>query len=213
MGEKRETVYLQKSLAENFFHVTILGGETRSIPERRMSMSRLNTFQKDLLVLVAAFVLHVALTALFTPTSDGVLPAAEIIVQWFAFRIEDLATGETFTFIPVLPLVYAVIIVVQLFLKEKSLTLIYGLAIVLFAQITFYSQIVQLAGVHERVLVEGFLFKRIYIDDNLAAQDASAYVMLILLLIATAIVLHGYIKKRLRERKGFSGRGDNVQTL
>ncbi len=175
-------------------------------------MSRLNTFQKDLLVLVVALALHVALTAVFTTTSGGVLPEAEVTVHWYVFRFEDLATGERFNFIPVLPFVYAAIILVQLFMKKKSQALIYGLAIVLFAQVTFYSQIVQIAGVHERVLIEGFLFKRIHADGNLVAQDASAYVMLILVLLASGIVLHGYIKKRLKEKKGLTRSGGNIPT-
>ncbi len=162
-------------------------------------MKRLNSFQKDLLILVSLFLVHLMFTLVFPLRFSGVIEEAEVTSQWFGLRVENVASGETYTHVPALFVLYVLVLAVLILKKDKSLTLIYGFGLVLLAKFTYLSQLLDLRGAQESLRIDGALMRTVYVDGEVAAQDISLYVLLILIFIKSAIVVYQYVSKRLKK--------------
>ncbi len=163
-------------------------------------MKKLNMFQKDLLILASLFAVHMVFTLAFPLTSAGVFSEAEVPSRWFVMHFENLSTGESYTYYPVLFALYILFLAYLVLKKDKSLTLIYGFGLVLLAKFNFLSQLTDLQGLQENLHVEGVLMKSVYVDGQPVAQDVSAYVLLILILIKAAIVIYQSVTKRIQTK-------------
>ena len=165
-------------------------------------MRRLNSFQKDLLVLIGLFFVHTLLCVLSPLRSFGPIEQADISRRLLlVLSFEDVATGETVEYVPVLAIVYGLVLLYFLAKKARPLTLIYGLALVLLARVNFLSQLFQLRGTQEDFRIEGVFSPQAYVEGEAVAHDVSAFVLGVLLLIQLSIVGYQLIGRRLRARR------------
>jgi len=171
-------------------------------------MSKLNAFHKDLLILFFLLVVQL-LISLFFPLTNQTVSTLNITANLPYLNIE--ADGETYRYLPILPVLYAFLIVGLLMKKEKPLTLIYGIGLMLVAKINFITQMLQLEGTNSNVYFGNLLTKTVTIDSRVVAQDLTIYIILILIVIKGAIVIYQFIDKHfLSERKTQSNPNENT---
>ncbi len=157
-------------------------------------MRRLNLFQKDLCILVGLFIAHTLVTFLFPLRSVGTIDTVTVEHGYYFLSFET-GEGEVFTYYPVLVVLYIAVLLFLLIRRRESLTLIYGLGLVLLTKFTFYTQLSQLEGAQENMRIEGVLSKTISVDGAPAVQDVSIYVLLLLVFIKAVIVIYQYFRK------------------
>ncbi len=156
-------------------------------------MKRWNSFQKDLFVISILAILHFVFTFNF-PLRGLNTETVAIKRSIVTFNMEVSSTGETFTYVPVLTMLYVALLVVLVFIKPKPLTLIYGLGLVLVGKFSFLSQLSTLETESETTVSSNPLFISISQNGSVVAQDIAGYVLASLFLIKFSIVAYDVYK-------------------
>ena len=162
-------------------------------------MPKLNSFQKGALILLAFMFLQVIFTFIFPFRA---IPEGETVEISRNVLVFTATTAETsHTYVPVLTVLFVLVLLALLAKKEKPLTLIYGLGLMLLTKVNFLTQLNQLSGSQENFSAGGFLTTRIYAEGALAAQDITFFVIAVLFLIKAAIVTYHGVKKRIDRKQ------------
>jgi len=164
-------------------------------------MTKLNAFHKDLIVLFALLILQLLFTALFPLNGESTASTVEISRNIVAIDIEYVGQDRSFTYFPVMTLIFVFTLLLALLKKEKPLTLIYGVGLLILSKFTFLSQFYQLEGTQGNFAVEGFLARRIVVDGSTVAQDISFFILLVLIIIKLSIVIYHAIRKHLNQKQ------------
>lgn len=142
--------------------------------------------------------LQVVFSLLF-PLTNHTASSIEVTRNMFILTIES--GGQTYTYLPILPAVYIVVMLVMLLRKNKPLTVIYGIGLMLLTKFTFLSQLYQLEGQVSQVSFGNFWLKTIKVDGVVHTQDITIYVIVVLVLIKAGIVVYQKINKCLAHRR------------
>ncbi len=161
-------------------------------------MSKLNMFQKDLIVLVSLLVFQMAFT-FFTLRTTGSFENVEVSRTFLRLHFESAQGGFSFT--PWLSIFYGLVLIALLLKKEKRLTIVYGLGLMILVQFNFLRTLYGLENqVVNHLSIHGRLSKEVMIDQSTVAHDISLYILLVMVLIKTMIVLYNPIKKILQKK-------------
>ena len=161
-------------------------------------MSKLNQFHKDLMILMTLLLLQVVFSLLF-PLTNHTASSIEVTRNFLTLTIES--GGQTHTYLPILPALYMMIMLVMLLRKNKPLTVIYGIGLMLLTKVNFISQLYQLEGQVNNVSFGNFWLKTVRVDGAVQAQDITIYVIIVLILIKTGIIVYQKINKYLEHRR------------
>ena len=157
-------------------------------------MSKLNMFQRDALILLTLLLLHVGFALTFPLRSIEAGSTVTISREWAVFTIQN--GDSSITYIPVLTMIYVAILIGLLFKKQKPLTLIYGIGLMLLTKMNFLSELSNMAGTHQNVIVSNWLMPTVQAGSSTMAQDITFVVILALLAIKLSIIAYDIIKKR-----------------
>ncbi|MGM0436301.1 MAG: hypothetical protein ACQEQA_04550 [Bacillota bacterium] len=167
-------------------------------------MRRWNSFQKDLLVISILSLLHLVFTLNF-PLRGLEGESVSVTRNLVTFNFEVASTGETFTYIPILTILYVALLIGLVLIKPKPLTLIYGLGLVLVGKFSFLSQLASLETANESMVSSNPLSTTITQAGSVVVQDIAGYVLVALFFIKLAIVSYdaykAYRKKHPKKQK------------
>ena len=161
-------------------------------------MPKLNSFQRDALVLIGLLFLQVIFSYQFP--FHQLDSNANVTIQR-EFITFSATTGETtVTYIPVLSIIYTAVLIGLLFLKNKPLTLIYGIGLMLLTKFNFLNELNQLTGQSQSLTTEGIFATRILSGGEVVASDITFYVLIVLILIKFSIIGYHAVIKRMQHK-------------
>ncbi len=162
-------------------------------------MKKLNMFQRYALVLLGLLLLHVGFTLAFPlrAIDDG----ATITFSREFIRYTFTSGGESFTYVPVLTLIYGALLGGLLLKKQKPYTLIYGIALMLMTKVNFLMELSALEGTQHEVSVSGNLATSVSVGGTNVAQDITIYIIVVLLLIKISIISYDLFNKHFKINK------------
>ena len=164
-------------------------------------MKSLKRHQRDILLIGLLIALQIVFTVFFPIRShDTSFNQAEITRQFLWLNIEIPHYSMSTFYFPFLGVIYTAILAFLLIEKDKHLALIYGMALVLFAQLSFVYQLYNLTGTYTNIYSTGIWINSInHANAQLAyateietlAQDITLVVLTGLL--AVKLAFYGYV--------------------
>gem|GEM_PF-4783081 len=146
---------------------------------------------RDVLIVGLLIVLQIVFTLYFPVRSHLTSFNDATITREFLWLVIDIPRYDFSTFyFPFLSVFYTLVLVKLLMEKEKHLALIYGLALVLFVQLSFVVQLFSLEGSYSNIYSKGVFVNSIENADaqlayanniDVLAQDVTLIVLLVLL--------------------------------
>ncbi len=167
--------------------------------ESGLFMPKMNSFQRDALVLIGLLFLQVIFAFNFPlhQLSDG----ATATIQRDFITFSATAGDTTITYVPILTIIYSLVLVGLLFFKNKPLTLIYGIGLMLLTKFNFLNELNQMSGQTQNVRTDGLFTTRVLVDGEVVASDITFYVLIVLILIKFSIIGHQAFLKRMNHKK------------
>lgn len=156
-------------------------------------MPKLNMFQKDLLLLVILLAIEITVTFFLVHTT-GIYE--NVAVHRNVITLHFQSAQGSFSFTPWSGIMYLFVLILLLLKKEKPLTIIYGLGLIMLVQFNFLRT---LYGLENQVVssfnIYGRLSKEVVINQTIVAHDITLYILLAMVLIKAVIVLYKPINK------------------
>ncbi len=145
-------------------------------------------YVKDMLWIVGLIVLQLLFTT-FAPVRPADALSSVTVERSFislTFQFETFSR----TFYPLLTIIFVGVLVKLIFSKPRRLTLIYGLGLVLVGHISYMTQLYQLAGSTVNLSATQFLSRQLIVDQAVFAQDATTYILFVLLAVKTIVIVY-----------------------
>lgn len=158
-------------------------------------MKSLKRQQRDILLIILLIALQVIFTIWFPIRShETSMNQAEITRQFIWLNIDIPYYSMSTFYFPFLGLIYTGVLIGLLIEKDKHLALIYGMALVLFVQLSFVFQLYGLEGNYTNIYSTGIWINSI---EHANAQLAHATEIETLAQDVTLIVLTGLLAVKL----------------
>ncbi len=153
-------------------------------------MKKLNHYQKDIIFLVMLIVLQLAFATFFPFRNPDNVNNVDVDRMFLMVRFEFLDANVTMTYLPILPIVFAILLLILLLMKYRRWALIYGFAVVLVAKAYYIGELFALEGTHDSLVAEGLLVRTVLVNGDVAAQDFALPILAVLLVIKIGIYVH-----------------------
>ena len=153
-------------------------------------MKKLNHYQKDIIFLVMLIILQLGFAWFFPFRNPENVNNVEVTRTFFILRFEFLDANVSMLYIPFLPILFAILLIILLLMKHRRWALIYGFGVVLVAKAYYLVELFALEGSHETLVAEGVLTREILVNGSTAAQDFALPILGVLLVIKIGIYAH-----------------------